>query len=142
MQNQPKDLRFYLTSLQKHAPELYLKIKRKVNLHYEMTALIKKLGASGRDPVVQFMQVSGTEHQIVSNLFASKRVIAISLDCPLEDMNQTYLDRLKNPIAPQIANDGPVKEVVRIGKDADLTSLPVPIHWRYNRPCKRSNAHT
>jgi 2,5-furandicarboxylate decarboxylase 1 len=128
MQNHHKDLRFYLASIQKQAPELCLKVKQKVDLHYEMTAVVKKLGARDRDPIVQFMRVSGTDHQIVSNLFASRKAIAMALDCQLEDMNATYLERLKNPIAPQIVNDGPVKEVVCVGKDVDLTSLPVPKH--------------
>jgi len=123
-----KDLRSYLTLVQEQAPELWLRVEREVGLHYEMTALVKKLGARGRDPVVCFERVVGTERPVVCNLFASRKAIALGLECHVEEMNGTYLSRLKNPVAPQIVKEGPVKEVVHRGDEVDLTSLPVPRH--------------
>ena len=128
MPHHNKDLRSYLALIEKQAPDLLLKVNRQIEIDYEMTALVKKLAAHGKDPIVQFLNVAGTEHQIVSNLFANRRSIAMALECPPEEMNQAYLSRLKNPIAAKIVTDGPVKEVVHIGKDIDLRSLPVPKH--------------
>lgn len=128
MEQEQKDLGSYLASIEKQAPELLYNVDRKVDLHYEMTALVKKLGLQSRDPIVRFMQVSGTEHPIVSNLFASRDAIAMAFECQVENLNETYLNRLQNPKAPQMVNDGPVKDVVYTGKDVDLTSLPVPRH--------------
>ncbi len=128
MKNHQKDLRSYLAYIQKQAPELLYDVQQKVELHYEMTALVKKLGLRDRDPIVRFLQVSGTGHQVVSNLFASRKAIAMALECQVENLNETYLKRLQNPMAPQMVTDGPVKEVVYTGKEVDLTALPVPKH--------------
>ena len=123
-----KDLRSYLKTIQDQEPELWLKAEREVNLDYEMTTLVKKLGAQGRYPVIYFERVAGTEHPVVCNFFANRKAIALALGCTAEDMNETYLARLNNPIPPEVVNDGPVKEVALLGNEVDLTSLPVPKH--------------
>lgn len=114
--------------LQDKTPDLYLRVEHEVDPHYGMTALVKKLGSLGRYPAVRFDRVSGTRHPVVSNLFASRETIALALDCRPEEMNDTYINGLKNPVAPQVVKDGPVKEVMQLGDEADLRSLPVPIH--------------
>jgi len=127
-ENHPKDLRSYLALLQDKSPDLYLRVEHDVDLDYEMTALVKKLGSRGRYPAVLFERVSGTEHPVISNLFASRETIALALDCRPEEMNDIYLNKLKNPIAPRVVKDGPVKEIVQLGDEVDLLSLPVPRH--------------
>ena len=123
-----KDLRSYLELIKKQPPDLYLGIEREVGLNYEMTAIVKKLAARGKEPVVFFERVKGSDHSIVSNLFANRKAIALALDCDSPELNEVYLNRLSNPIAPRVVDSGPVKEVVRLGNEADLTALPVSTH--------------
>jgi len=128
LQSESKDLRSYLEVIKKQPPDLFVSVGHEVGLNYEMTAIVKKLAARGKEPVVFFERVKGTDHSIVSNLFANRKAIALALDCEPSTLNETYLTRLKNPIAPRIVKTGPVKEVVRLGNAADLTSFPVPTH--------------
>jgi 2,5-furandicarboxylate decarboxylase 1 len=124
----PKDLKSYLSLVQKEAPELWAKVDRPIDLRYEMTALITKLAAQYRYPIVLFEKVIGAGHPVVCNLFASRKAMALALDCTPAEMNEVYLSRLENPIAPRIVADGPVKEVVHRGDKADLGDLAVPTH--------------
>lgn len=128
MQRASKDLRSYLELIEKQPTDLYLEVGREVGLQFEMTAIVKKLAARGKEPVVFFKRVKGSDHPIVSNLFANRKAIALALDCQPSELNERYLNRLKCPIVPRIIDSGPVKEVVRLGSEADLTSLPVPKH--------------
>jgi len=127
MERSNKELRSFLRAIEHQTPGLFLKIEREVGLDYAMTALVKKLAAGNRDPVVFFERVTGSEHPVVSNLFADRRTVALALDCLPHEMNERYLARLDTPISPVLVKDAPVKEVVLRG-DADLTALPVPKH--------------
>jgi 2,5-furandicarboxylate decarboxylase 1 len=53
--------------------------------------------------------------------------MAASLDCDHRDIGKTFLRRLQAPRRPVMVPTGPVKEVIRTGKDVDLTALPVPL---------------
>jgi len=123
-----KDLRSYMHQLEKREPGLLIKVPQEFSLDYEMTALVKKLANTNEYPVVFFEQVTGSEHAVVSNLFADRRAIALTLDCGPHQMNEQYLARLDNPIPPVSVKDAAVKEVVLLGNDVDLTALPVPKH--------------
>ena len=128
METTGKDLRTYLASVQTNAPGQFLEVHREIDLEYEGTAFVKKLGEMGKYPIVRFEKIKGSEHQIVCNLFADRQSVAIAMDCTLDNLNKTYLERISRPIAPSIIKDGPVKEVVHIGDKANLLSLPIPKH--------------
>lgn len=123
-----KNLRSYIDQTETEDSGLLLKVSQEFSLDYEMTAFVKKLAAGNRDPVVLFKRVKGSEHSVISNVFADRRAIALALDCGPNEMNESYIARLNNPIQPVMVKDGPVKEVVLRGDDADLTALPVPKH--------------
>jgi 2,5-furandicarboxylate decarboxylase 1 len=128
MRADEKDLRSYISLLEQCAPDLIVRVKREIDLEYEGTAFVKMLGMKGRDPVVRFDQVKGYSHPIVCNLFASRRATALALGCAPKELNEIYLEGLCHPIRPEIVKDAPVKEVVNIGSEANLASLPVPKH--------------
>ena len=128
MKRNTKDLRSYLAQVAQVAPALYVKVKHRVSLHYEMTAFVKKLGTESLYPIAYFENVEKSDHPIVSNLFANRRAIALALDCRPDEINQVYIERLDNLIQPRMTNDAPVKEVVKRGDEVDLRSLPVPKH--------------
>ncbi len=65
-----------------------------INLEYEGTAFVKKLGEVGKHPIVCFERIKGSEHQIVCNLFADRQSFAIAMDCSIDNLNKTYLERI------------------------------------------------
>jgi len=128
MQSAANDLRSYLEIIRKEPPDFFLEVGHEVGLNYEMTAIVNKLAIRNKEPVVFFKRVKGGDHAIVSNLFSNRKSIALALDCDPEELNDTYLERLRNPIDPRIVDAGPVMDVVQLGEEADLTSLPIPTH--------------
>lgn len=56
--------------------------------------------------------------------------MALALDSTVQGLMFEYGKRLKNPIKPQNLSkkEAPVKEVVRIGEEADLNDFPVLTH--------------
>ncbi|MEW6262579.1 MAG: UbiD family decarboxylase [Thermodesulfobacteriota bacterium] len=125
-----KDLRSYLSLLEKEPPGVFIKIRREVSSKHVLTAVVKKLADSGRDPVVLFENVAESSHQVLTNVFANRRAVALALDTTPENLLPEYLKRLDRPIPPEMTREAPVKEVVLRGNAADLTALPVPIHHK------------
>ena len=104
----------------KQTSDLFVRVEHEVSLNCEMTAIVKKLAARGREPVVFFERMEGSGHSAVANLFANRKAIALALDCDTGQLNRTYLEKLKNPIAPRMVETGPVKDVVQRGDEVDL----------------------
>lgn len=123
-----KDLRSFIYQLEKNAPELLVKTDGVFKLEYEMTAFVKKLASKDINSIVYFNQIEGSDHPVISNLFADRQAIALAFESEPNKLNDTYLDRLNQPLQPVIVESGPVKEVILREDEADLTALPVPIH--------------
>jgi len=132
----PKDLRSFLKKLEAEAPELLVRVPGEVDPRFEITALLQNLEREGQYPVVIFEQVKNLKGQpsgiqVVSNLFADRRAIALALDLPKEkwrlETSLEYQRRQSNLIKPQVISrdEAPVKEVVKMGDEVDLHDLPV-----------------
>jgi 2,5-furandicarboxylate decarboxylase 1 len=123
-----KDLRGFLDLLKIKMPEEYLEIKDEIDIHHDTTAWVEILEQGGRDPVFFFRKVKGFSQPIVSNLFGSKKVMALALETSLESFLDVYKERQKNPIPPHSVSSGPVREIVLEGDHVDLSILPIPFH--------------
>lgn len=123
-----KDLREFLDVVQQRAPELLVRIGREVDPKWELSAVQKRLEAEGRLPVLVFDRVAGHTMPVVSNLFASKTLLALALDTSPEKVIELFGDAQKNRIPPRDVPSGPVKDVVLTGEQADLRALPIVTH--------------
>ena len=107
-----KDLRFFLKTVEERTPELLLRIKKEVNPCWELSSVQKKLESDGRLPIVVFEKVQGHGMPIVTNLFASKRHLALALDSAADAVVTRFAEAQTNRIKPREVKSGPVKDVV------------------------------
>ncbi len=123
-----KDLRYFLNAVQERAPELLLRVKKEVSPRWELSAIQKRLEAEDRLPIVVFERIEGHDTPVVTNLFASKRHLALALETSPHGVVTRFAEAQKNRIKPAVVETGPVKDVVLQGDGADLRTLPIVTH--------------
>lgn len=123
-----KDLRSFLRDVEARAPDLLVRVPAEVSPVWELSAVQKRLEADGRLPVILFERVAGHALPVVTNLFASKRHLALALDTAPEAVVARFAQAQATRIPPRTVSDGPVRQVVTTGAKADLRSLPIPTH--------------
>jgi 2,5-furandicarboxylate decarboxylase 1 len=123
-----KDLRSFLASVETRAPELLLRVPATVSPRWELSAVQKRLEADGRLPIVLFKRIEGHGIPVVTNLFASKRHLALALDTTPEAVATRFAEAQARRIAPRPVATARVQEVVLAGDAADLGTLPIPTH--------------
>src|SRR5689334_15100348 len=131
-----KDLRTFLSQVEREHPEELVRIERDLELRFELSALLVKLDREHKFPIVLFenlRNVSGSKSKfpLLSNLFASRRLCALALESSIEKVGTDYDVRSQNIIRPAIMpiQDAPVKQVVQRGGDINLFDFPVPIPY-------------
>jgi 2,5-furandicarboxylate decarboxylase 1 len=123
-----KDLRYFLKAVEERTPELFLRIRKEVSPRWELSSVQKRLEAEDRLPIVVFEKIQGHDMRIVTNLFASKRHLALALETSPHEVVTRFAQAQKNRIKPRVVDSGPVKDVVLSGDKADLRTLPIVTH--------------
>lgn len=137
----PKSLRTFLEDCRREIPNEIVHIAKEVDpAHYDVTAIIKHLGAQKKFPILVFEhplnlhgQPSG-DFKLVMNCEISQRKTQIALGVTKElsraQMADVCLEREEHRILPTVVDkkQAPVKEVVKVGKDVDMFALPVMRH--------------
>lgn len=100
-----------------------LKIKKELDVDQEISAVFIKAG----DNAVICERIRGYDMPVAGNLFAHPSFLRLALELDSQNMLSQYLDRLANPVPPELIADGPVKEKVYQGDKLDLLDqLPIP----------------
>lgn len=123
-----KDLRYFLKTVEENTSELFLRIKKEVSPRWELSSVQKKLEAEDRLPILVFDKVAGHGMPIVTNLFASKRHLALAIDATPETVVTRFAEAQKNRVKPKTVKSGPVKDVILSEDKADLRALPIVTH--------------
>jgi 2,5-furandicarboxylate decarboxylase 1 len=123
-----RDLRHFLRILEERAPDLIVRVAREVNPVWELSSVQKRLEADGALPVIVFERVTGHTMPVVTNLFATKRHLALALDTTPDSVVPAFAAASRAPVAPRAVPSGPVQEVVLTGDAADLRRLPIVTH--------------
>ncbi len=122
-------LRSFLEALEASDPSSVLRIKDKVALDYEMTAIAMELERRGQAPVLWFENVGTTGMPVVANLFGNRKRFAAAAGVPEGELLDAW-GRLGDKLyPPEVVKQGPVLETVMSGKDVDLGKLPIPRHF-------------
>jgi len=122
------DLRGYIETLRRQAPDEIKTVTRKVSNEFELPAVLEKLEAQNRYPAVWFDQVADFPMPVVSNLFATRERLAVALGVDASELNAVYRSRENNRIAPEMVATGPVKEKIIKGNDVDMRAFPIVTH--------------
>ncbi|MDP2646694.1 MAG: UbiD family decarboxylase, partial [Desulfobacterales bacterium] len=123
-----KDLRSFLEDVKKEMADDFVVIKKEIDPNLHLPALVMNLERQGKRPVLLFENVKGTSFPVLTNLYAKRERLALAMGTEPRKLVQTYLERLRHPVQPVQVATGPVKEVVRTGKDVNLLKLPQIVH--------------
>ncbi|MEM4374145.1 MAG: UbiD family decarboxylase [Nitrososphaerota archaeon] len=122
------DLRSFLTKLSGLGDDEFVEVHREVDPKYELSAVLRKLQEKGRYPAVLFSKVRDTRMKTVSNIFASRKRLALAFNSSEDRLLETYMVKEENRIKPKKVTTGPVKERVLTGNDVNLDILPKIVH--------------
>ena len=125
-----KDLRLFLEKLEEMGD--LVRIKDPFSTRYEIVGLTRQ-AADADGPALLFENVKESEFPVLSNLYGSKRRIALALGVPEEELFRYYLEHEEDYIEPRIVDEGPCQEIVLTGDEVDLRKLPILLH--YEKDC-------
>jgi len=128
----PKDLRSFIAELEAKHPEEVARVTKPISPRYEITALLTQLEKAKRFPLLYCENVDGNDAPVVINAQASRKLMALALECQAEQLAAKFTERQGKPIAPVEVADAPVHEVVKLGDDVDLTHVPLLTHYDVN----------
>lgn len=124
-----QSLRGFLDMVERRFPEELLRISVPVDLEYETTALAFELERAGRTPVLVFDRVNGHAMPLVTNVAASRKLLAACLGVEVAALPGAYRDRCQTYMPCEVVDRAAFDEVVLEGKDVDLTALPIPLQF-------------
>src|ERR687891_1216400 len=120
------DLRGFLSHLESQGQ--LLQVNDEVDVKYEIAAGMRK--TSDIDgPALLFNKVKNYPGwRVLGGLFATRKLVALGLGVPQEQMLERYLTLEDKRIAPEIVSTGPCKEIKWTGNQVDLSKLPIVTH--------------
>ena len=128
----PKDLRSFIAELEAKHPEEVARVTKSISPRYEITALLTQLERTKRFPLLVCEKVEGSAAPVVINAQASRKLMALALDCQPKELAARFTERQGKPIAPVEIIDAAVQEVVKLGDEIDLTQVPLLTHYDVN----------
>ena len=121
-----EDLRGYLSHLEEQGQ--LLRVKEEVDVKFDIAAGIRKT-SDVEGPALLFENVKGFPGwRVLGGLFATRKLVALGLGVPQDQMLERYLTLEDKRIPPQTVSSGPVKEIKWTGAEVDLSKLPIVTH--------------
>ena len=121
-----EDLRSFLSHLETQGQ--LLRVAEEVDVKYDIAAGIRKI-SDMEGPALLFDNVRGYPGwRVLGGLFATRKLIALGLRVPQDQLLERYLSLEENRIAPEMVATAPVKEVRWQGNEIDLYRLPLVTH--------------
>jgi len=136
----PKSLRTFLDDMRRAYANEVVSVSRVVNpANYDVTAVVKQLGAQKKFPILIFEQALNlhgrvSEARLVLSCENTQKKIQVALGVPQDmtraEMARECLRREGNRIPPIVVDKdaAPVKEIIKRGDEADLYELPLMRH--------------
>lgn len=124
-----QDLHAFLDTYEEQHPEDVIEITDKVSASQDVTALVWELAARGHSELLRFTGVDGIDHEVVTNLFASRLRIERMLGAAPGRLHERYEQLASSPIPLRDLDAGPVTDSVVTGAGVDLTGLPLITHF-------------
>ena len=103
-----------------------------ISPRYEITALLTRLEKRKQFPLLFCEKVQGSDVPVVINAQASRRLMALALECEPRELARTFSERQAKPIPPVEIINAPVHEVIQTGDDVDLAQVPLLTHYDVN----------
>lgn len=126
-----QDIRHFLASYGAAHPDDFLAVGDRVSDDQDITALIWKLAAEGRAPLLHLRNVAGLGAEAVSNIFGSRRRIARLLGAEEGRLHEAYQAASRRQMKPREVAAGPILD--EVVDDVDLGKLPMLKHFATDR---------
>ena len=127
-----RDLRQFIAELQAKHPEEFARVTKSISPRYEITALLTQLEKNKRFPLLFCEKVAGCEAPVVINVQASRKLMALALECKPEELAAKFTARQAKPVPPVVVSNAPVQEITKLGDDIDLAKVPLLTHYDVN----------
>ena len=127
-----QDFRAFLADYRREYPDDVLTFEDAVSSDQDVTAVIWRLNAEQRAPLLHFKHVEGIAVEVAANIFASRARIARLLGATPDRLHEAYQARSRKAVAPRVVASGPVLDDVASDR-VDLTSLPMLKHFDTDR---------
>ena len=122
-----RDMREFLNHLEESGR--LVRIQDEVALEYELAAYLRKASDMGDEgPALLFENIKGHDIRVAGGLYANRRLMLEALETTEQEANAKYLNAIDNLKEHQLLDRGPCNEVIRLGDEADLTTLPFPTY--------------
>jgi len=125
-----KDNRAFIDALEKTGD--VVRVKQEVDWDLEAGAIVRRLNEM-RGPAPLFEKIKGYPDgfRIFGSPLATFRRLAVAFglkpEAPLAELFKVYRERYEKPIKPKIVKDGPCRENILQGDDANLFKFPAPM---------------
>jgi UbiD family decarboxylase len=121
-----EDLRGFLAHLESQSQ--LVRVKDEVDVKYEIAAGVRKT-SDIEGPALLFESIKGYPGwRVLGGLFATRKLVALGLGVPQEQMLARYLTLEDQRIPPELVSTGPVKEIKWTGSQIDLSKIPIVTH--------------
>src|SRR6266511_676468 len=121
-----EDLRGFLAHLE--SQKQLLRVKEQVDVKYEIAAGMRKT-SDIEGPALLFENVKGYPGwHVLGGLFATRKLVALGLGVPQEQMLERYLTLEDTRITPEIVATAPCKEIKWIREQVALSKLQIVTH--------------
>lgn len=127
-----KDLRTFIADLSAKSPDDIVRITKAISPRYEISAVLTQLEKKKRLPLLYFENVIGHNAPVVINAQATRRLMALAMECQPEELARKFSERQTKPAAPMEIKDAPVHEIAELGDSVDLTQVPLLTHYDVN----------
>lgn len=118
------DLRTFLEQVRRARASDLLDVAAEVDPNHETAAILTKLEARQRSPILSFARVRGCQWPLVTNVCGSMGRLALALGCGIKDVTTRYAAAATAPIRPEMVAQVPAQAVVHRGDDVDLHRFP------------------
>ena len=124
----PKDLRTFIALVEEKLPATYLKTSHPVDPDLELTGVLRKFQDANQFPMVLFENVKGCDVPVLGNALGSRERLALLFDTDSNGLAAAYEERQGQMIPPEIVETGPVKDIIELGDDIDVTRIANIVH--------------
>ena len=132
------DLRSFIRAVEDANPEEAREVNTEVDPRLEITAIIGKLEKQDRYPLLSFTRVKGSKMPVVASVAIGFKRLGMAMGLPeareqkeyfrySDSYLKEYLARRNQLLPPKVVSTGPCKEVIRLGKESDVTKFPIPV---------------
>ncbi len=111
------------------------RVRKSVDKSWELACIARWAMESTADKdayAILFEQVQNHSMPVVVNLYSTPEMYAAALGIQSEDILEHWTRCLESPSGPTRVDSAPVQEIVHLGPDADLLSIPAPV-WTPGR---------